>query len=501
MNLAKNTVSFDGEGFRLDTSEDAEVICNQLEGKDVEVLILQGNTFGIEAAERVGIELSKQPNLREAHFKDLFTSRGRDEVPEALKHLLSGISNSGAQLTLLDLSDNAIGPIGAPSLIEFLESPAAETIEKLYLNNCGLGPEGSTSIAVSIPRLRKLKEFIVGRNRLENKGATNMSRALSELKHLEILKLPQNGIRVEGIKKLVEVLRSSLSTIREFDLSDNTIKAEGSKALADVLTRATNLRTILLNDSLLENDGFTLICEALSKSPSLNQLDEASFEGNEIYGHKIVDLIESTFNSCQRTFTLNLLENEFAPGELARLDCLKEKIDIILDDIDSDDEEEEEEDDDDETEDGEEDGQNVRYSNGIEEGEIENDSDGSGGYVDITGIDTELREVSRDFIKSFQSVPYNEAEVNSAFIQLISTGVKPSGGEKDYQTVQILCEELGLIKCEQTRKTKELARDAIVYIGKRLNELPETSREFFEAVVKNNDELGCGKLLFAKLDI
>lgn len=491
------TVSFDGDGLRLDTSEDAEIICEKLTGQNVEVLILQGNTFGIEAAERVGSELSSQPALREAHFKDLFTSRGREEVPEAMKHLLQGICRSGAQLTLLDLSDNAIGPIGAPSVIEFLQSSSSETLEKLYLNNCGLGPEGSTSISACLPKLTKLREFICGRNRLENKGALNMSRALSELTNLEVLKLNQNGIGVEGIKSLADILKSNINTVREFDFSDNTIKSLGSEALSQAIMRAPNLKVIRLDDALLENDGFIKICDALSKCPSLKELEAATFEGNELSGPKIIDLIEVTFSSCKRDFKLDLLENEFSQAELIRLESLQNKFDIAVDDIETDTDTQESDSDEDPEQ---------RF-NGSEEyekedGEIDDESDVSNGYVDLGNNDDEVREVSQDFISEFNKQTIDNVKINSAFVQLISTGaLRPNLASHDYQAVQILCEELGLMKSEQTRKKKPLARDAIVYIGKRLNDLPAAFRDFFEVLVKNNDDLSCGKILFEKLEI
>lgn len=344
------TLSFDGQGLRLDTSQDAEVICKELEGKEVKRLILQGNTFGIEAAKRVGEELSKQKFLREAHFKDIFTSRGRHEVPKAIDHLLTGISQSGTELTLLDLSDNAIGPIGAPSVEKFLRTKAANKIEKLYLNNCGMGPEGGSSISVPISELR-LKEFICGRNRLENKGAKFMFAALSEMKTLEVLKMPQNGINVKGITYLVQGLMENIKTLRIIDLSDNTIKTKGADALEKVITDAKNLEEIRLDDALLGNEGFSMICDAISRSSSLHSLKRASFEGNEISGDKIVDLIELTFKHCQEGFELDLLENEFSKNELVKLQTMADpdKLNIIVDDpedLDYEDETEDENDDD-----------------------------------------------------------------------------------------------------------------------------------------------------------
>lgn len=478
--MASTTISFDGEGLRLDSSEDAEVICQKLTGEDVEILILQGNTFGIEAAERVGLELANQPNLREAHFKDLFTSRGREEVPEAMKHLLKGISDSGARLTLLDLSDNAIGPIGAPSVIEFLNSPSCDNLEKLYLNNCGLGPEGSTSIVPSISRLKKLRELIIGRNRLEDLGATNLSLALSELDSLELLKVNQNGIKIDGICRIVDALEANKLFMRDIDLGDNLIKKEGAAALKQFISTSAALKTICLGDSLLKNKGLEIICDALRMSPSLSELEYVSLEGNELNGHKIVDIIKSTFQNVNRDLTLSLLDNEFSIPELQRLESLSNHMEVLLDDIDTDDH-----------------GDLDR----TEEGQLNDESpDSSNSFEDIGGEDgseeSEMRQISREFIESLHAQPYDEIEVNSNFIQLISMGSR-----QEYQAVQILCEELGLMKSEQTCKKKPLARDAIVYIGRRLNELPKTFKDFFQVVVRNNDELSCGKYLFDKLEV
>lgn len=449
------TVSFDAQELKLDTSEDAEQICQELEDKNVEILILQGNTIGIEAAERIGQELSKQSSLREAHFKDIFTGRGKEVIPTALEYLLSGISASEAQLTLLDLSDNAIGPIGAPAVVEFLNSSSCLTIEKLFLNNCGWGPEGSSFLATTIPRLRCLREFVCGRSRLENKGAINISKALLELENLEVLIFNQNGIKEEGVIHLVEVLEANADTIREFDLGDNWIKAEGSKAICDVLKRAKNLESFHLSDAYLDNEDFGEICKAISCSPSFANLMSASFEGNELSGGTTVDLIISTFSHCRRDFTLDLLDNDFTPDELKRLETLSQKIKILVDEDDDDD-----------------------YSN--DESVSGNASDLSNGYVNI---EPELREISHDFIKETKVKPFNEEKIHQAFALLIRPGLKKSGDNQvDYQAIQILSEELGLIKCEMTGKKKPYAADAIKYITNHLDELPQTYKDFFQNV-------------------
>lgn len=484
------TVSFDGAGMKLDTGEDAEVICEAMReaGDNLEVLILQGNSFGIEAAERVGIQLAQHPNLTEAHFKDLFTTRGREQVPEALSHLLRGVSSSDARLKLLDLSDNAIGPIGAPSVLEFLQTNSALDIEKLYVNNCGWGPEGSTSLSMVIPCLTRLREFVCGRSRLENKGAKNMSASLSTIKGLEVLRLNQNGIGVEGLSELVKVLENNVDTIKLLDLSDNTIKPEGCQLLHEPLSKAKNLRSLLLSDALLQNQGFTIICDALSRSPALEELDCVNFEGNELKGHKIIDLIEVTFANCKEDFELDLLDNEFSREQRHRIKQLANQQYLVDSEDESDYYDEEGDDQDDCSE------QNENGTDALDDGVLANtNSENSDGYIDL-GAD-EFRERVEDFIKQAEAVPSDEANIRTIFMEMISVGRSPNV-QSNFTAVQVLCEELGLIKCESTRKKKPIATGSVIYIGRNRNELPKQFREFFDCVIQNNDDLSCAKILF-----
>lgn len=51
---------------------------------------------------------------------------------------------SGAQLTELDLSDNAFGPDGVKGIEALLKSAACYSLQELRLNNCGMGIGGGT---------------------------------------------------------------------------------------------------------------------------------------------------------------------------------------------------------------------------------------------------------------------------------------------------------------------------------------------------------------------
>lgn len=51
---------------------------------------------------------------------------------------------AGAQLQRLDLSDNAIGPVGMEGLAPFFKSPSSFSLKELVLNNNGFGPDGGS---------------------------------------------------------------------------------------------------------------------------------------------------------------------------------------------------------------------------------------------------------------------------------------------------------------------------------------------------------------------
>lgn len=92
---------------------------------------------------------------------------------------------ANAQLTELDLSDNAFGPIGVSGLGSLLSSPACYQLQVLKLNNNGLGISGGKMLAKALLKCHKnslkdgkalsLKLIQIGRNRLENAGAVALA--------------------------------------------------------------------------------------------------------------------------------------------------------------------------------------------------------------------------------------------------------------------------------------------------------------------------------------
>lgn len=64
-----------------------------------------------------------------------------------LKSFLGGgLILAKANLVELDLSDNALGPVGMEGLVQFLKSPVCYSLKCIRLNNNGLGIYGGRVI-------------------------------------------------------------------------------------------------------------------------------------------------------------------------------------------------------------------------------------------------------------------------------------------------------------------------------------------------------------------
>lgn len=78
--------------------------------------------MGVDAANGIAEALKKHPEFKQALWKDLFTGRLKTEIPQALQSLGNGMTAAGANLSVLDCSDNALGPNGMTGLVDLLKS-------------------------------------------------------------------------------------------------------------------------------------------------------------------------------------------------------------------------------------------------------------------------------------------------------------------------------------------------------------------------------------------
>ncbi|XP_036141375.1 ran GTPase-activating protein 1 isoform X2 [Monomorium pharaonis] len=320
-------VSFAGQSLVLDTANDALQVVEAIKACPcLEYLDLEGNTLGTPAAEIIAEALKEKGTpLKRALWKDMFTGRLKTEIPKALEHLGIALCTAGSQLTELDLSDNAFGPIGIQGLANLLASSPCYTLQQLKLNNNGLGISGGKMLAKALEKCHEnsskegkplaLKVFIVGRNRLENEGAQALASVFEKLKTLEEVVMQQNGIYHVGITAIAQGL-SANPNLRVLNLNDNTIGLKGAKALAKVLPIFRGLEELNLGDCLLKTKGALALAEALEihgNHTSLRYLDlscnelRAAAEGRES--------LQQILTKLGRLDALNSLEEDYTEDE------------------------------------------------------------------------------------------------------------------------------------------------------------------------------------------
>ncbi|XP_017033781.1 ran GTPase-activating protein [Drosophila kikkawai] len=283
-------ITFQDKARTWDTAADAQEVVDALNNQStVHYLNLDGNTLGVEAAQAIGEALKRHPEFRKALWKNLFTRRLKTEIPVALQHLGAGLITAGAKLTVLDLSDNALGPNGMRGLEEFLRSPVCYSLQELLLYNCGLGPEGGTMLSKALIDLHanakkagsplQLRVFVGGRNRLENVGAKALAKAFKTLQTFEEIVLMQNSIYFEGVQALAESFKEN-PHLRVLNMNDNTLRAKGAGQIAEILPSLPLLRELNFGDCLIRTNGAYHFGEALENSNDKLEVVDLGF--NEI---------------------------------------------------------------------------------------------------------------------------------------------------------------------------------------------------------------------------
>ncbi|CAJ0745727.1 22399_t:CDS:2 [Entrophospora sp. SA101] len=281
------TFSIEGKGLKLNTAEDVqEYIDSIMEMENLENVILSGNTFGVEAIQALASALKGKNTIKIVNASDIFTGRLKEEIPDSVKALCDALEDK--EIVELNFSDNAFGPAGAEPMTDFLTNN--RTLQVLKLNNNGLGVQGGKLIGKALLEAAKknheedressLKVFVAGRNRLENGSSQALSDAIAAHNTLVEIRLPQNGIRSEGIIALSKGL-AECKNLEIIDLQDNTFTKTGSESFADSLTEWKNLKSLNIGDCLLSQEGGIIIAKKLLLGNNKN-LETLNLQYNEI---------------------------------------------------------------------------------------------------------------------------------------------------------------------------------------------------------------------------
>ena len=287
-------------------------------------LHLSENSLSIPVAEELATRIQDLKNLQIAGFNDIFVSRLKTDIPKSLSALVHSLE--GKNIRVLNLSDNAFGPIGASAIDFYLEK--TNTLKEFYLVNNGLGPEGADQLATAFCKNEniRLERIRIGRNRLESKGATAFGKFFAKCDSLLEVAVFQNGIKDDGMSNLVKGLHRNTG-LQVLRLNDNYIGEDSAEQLIDLLEQTQNLSIIDISDSNLGCENSISVFEKLSK---INTLSEIYSNYNEIEEkdaqNQIVEILS------KRESKLNKLE--LKGNEIKKSVFKKIKTNKILDEAD-----------------------------------------------------------------------------------------------------------------------------------------------------------------------
>jgi len=247
---------------------------------------------------------------------DVFTGRLISEIPQALSALCDALQHH-TSLVELDLSDNAFGGRCADAMVPFLSNNTHFQIFKL--NNNGLGIAGGKIISEALlsnaklckeqGKASSLRVIVCGRNRLENGSAPQWAEAFAAHGGLVEVKMPQNGIRMEGIKALADGL-SKCPTLQVLDLQDNTATRTGTRSIVKHLASWPELKVLNLSDCLVGAAGGIALATALAEG-SNKKLETLKLQYGEFDKRTVEILTTAIGQHLSALTTLELNGNRF----------------------------------------------------------------------------------------------------------------------------------------------------------------------------------------------
>ncbi|KAF9468638.1 hypothetical protein BDZ94DRAFT_685014 [Collybia nuda] len=304
MASSSKILSLNGKGLKLDTRADVEPWIKEIDPATIEEIHLGGNTIGVDASTALAEFLAKATNLKALSV-----------ICDALKDKTS--------LVELNLSDNAFGGRSVDPMVPFLTHN--RSFQVLKLNNNGLGPAGGVVLANALLESAKLSKaegkksnlrtVICGRNRLENGSAPSWADAFAAHESLVEIRMPQNGIRMEGITALAKGL-SKCTGLRYIDLQDNTFTEDGAttglEAWTEALPSWPELHTLNLSDCVLSTNGELPVLITALSTGSNSKLHTLQLQNNNLDGKSFSLLAKEISTSLA---TLMRLELQYNDGE------------------------------------------------------------------------------------------------------------------------------------------------------------------------------------------
>uniref|UniRef100_A0A8C2F002 Uncharacterized protein n=1 Tax=Cyprinus carpio TaxID=7962 RepID=A0A8C2F002_CYPCA len=266
--------------------------------------------------------------------KALFDGCGLDET--CCETVSSALQSSNSHLTELYISSNHLQDSGVKLLSDGLKSPHCH-LNILRLCGCNLTDQSCESLSVALQSSNSvLRELDLSNNDLQDSGVKLLSDGLkTPYSKMEILRFSLSNLTAKSCESLSSVLQSSNSILRELDLSNNHLQNSGMKLLFDGL-KSCKLEILRFSACNLTAQS----CESLSSvlKSSICTLRELDLSNNDLQDSG-VKMLSDGLKSCKletlRFSTCNLTAQscESLSSVLQSSNCVLRELDLSNNDL------------------------------------------------------------------------------------------------------------------------------------------------------------------------
>ncbi|CAH0482361.1 unnamed protein product [Peronospora belbahrii] len=196
---------------------------------------------------------------------------GGFSLGDACTRLLGDVLAHGAsRLRTLDLGFNRLTDKGAAQLAKALETNTS--LESLYLSGNDIGPAGACALSQALTKNTHLRSLHLSGNNIGEEGARLLADGITGNTALRALYLGTNGIGAAGMQSLATALTKNKS-LEELTLGQNKVGSAGVRHLASAFaTGHVALSTLELGKNGVDQEGAIALARSLCGTNRLQNL-------------------------------------------------------------------------------------------------------------------------------------------------------------------------------------------------------------------------------------
>lgn len=236
------------------------------------------------------------------------TLDGFELTDEQCQGLLSATKSPKCRLRKLSVvTCGLVGERGGKFAGKVIKSLAG--LDQLNLYNNALGPLGMKHVAPALKTMKNWRECTqlnIGKTGMGEDGAKMFLPALKSITSVNNFDLSDNALETHGTKVLASAVGALGETLEWFNLENNRFGNGGAAAIAPALKRLTKMLGIFLYGNKLGGAGMNHLAAGLKMMPKLIMLHL----GVNQLGVDGMKALVPVFEACQKLNSVDLQDNE-----------------------------------------------------------------------------------------------------------------------------------------------------------------------------------------------